>query len=275
MEAARGPLGGQAAMSSNSSRKKEHPLVLKPDMSIRRLRPPGRLARRAMTYLCVPALLGLGMVAAGQPPEAAACSISSHCYAFAVANGPANGGGSGALADNCLYVPDNGNFVTQEMWDGNTNTLDYWTEVGLISGIGSDGTYYSHHWFWADNRPNGGGYHFHAVAGTASGGPLGVETTYVGNNEWYIYGGNSFTQIGTSTGQPETSSGYSEWGTEYTTTAGLRDLGTIYNLDWEGTNGEWHAEGGLAHAAYGGSGPYVVTPSYNSSESALSLSGPC
>jgi hypothetical protein len=219
------------------------------------------------------------MVAAGNPSAASAaesCDINNHCYAIAEASGPANYGGFGDLYYNCLYMPSNGNFANQEMWDTNSSAT-YWTEVGIKSGIGVSGTYYTKQWFWADSRPNGGGYHEHEVAGTAPGTTeLPVETTYVGNNTWDIWGGNSFTQIGTSTGQPQSSSGTSQWGTEYTagSGSGIRDIGSVYSLEWAGANGSWNNEGGLAHAAELGSGAYI-TPFYSSSGDDLSFTGPC
>lgn len=242
---------------------------------IRHVPPSGR-AWRAAVCLSVTVAAAIGMVAAGKAPSASACDINNHCYALAQASGPANEGGYGQLYYNCLYMPNNGEFANQEMWDASTNAT-YWTEVGIKSGIGYYGNYYTKEWFWADSRPNGGGYNEHEIGSTAPGSTyLPVETTYVGNNTWYIYGGNSFTQIGTSTNQPDSSSGLSEWGTEYTagSGSGIRDIGSVYNLEWEGQNGAWNSENGLAYDAESGAGAYI-TPNYNASGDYLSFTGPC
>jgi hypothetical protein len=270
-----------AIFGSASARPGHRPWLDGKTITVFRLRSPVRLARRAAMCLCVAALVATGTGVAGQASQAWACDTSAHpnhhCYAFAQASGSVNHGGYGQLSDNCLYMPPSQNFVTQEIWDGN-GAGKYWTEVGLISG-GFDGGYYSHQWFWGDSRPiDGGGFNFHAVDGTAGpGGPFPVETTYIGNNEWNVYGGTFLTLLGTSTNQPETSSGVSSFGTEYTANpgSGMRDLGTQYNLQWQGTGGQWHYEGGLAHARNAGPGPFQVTPAYNPSNSSVSLGGPC
>jgi hypothetical protein len=176
-------------------------------------------------------------------------------------------------------MPNDGtDFVTIELWDvlnDGISGAQYWTEVGVVSGLG-----YYHNWFWADNRPNGGGYHAHVQSSEATGGPLPVETTYVGNNQWDIYGGNSFTQIGTSTSNPDSGSGRSQFGTEYTVNPGtsMRDLGGVYQLEYESQAGQWYGEYSLAkNHNYGTPPPNVpwINGSYNASGDYETWGGIC
>ena len=172
-------------------------------------------------------------------------------------------------------MPDNGDFVDNEIWDV-SNSGDHWTEVGVASGTSSGGTYYSGwEWFWADSRPNGGGYNEHEF-GSASGGGLEAETAYAGSNTWDIFGGNSFTQEGTSTNQPESSSGVSEFGTEYTagSGSGIRNIGSVSGDSWESPSGQWNFEGNSAAGVEAGSGAYI-SPNYNPGDSSVSWEGPC
>lgn len=269
-----GSSGRMAELNVNSvevSMGEHHP------SSIRHIPATGRRALRGAAYLACAFLAAAGMVATGKAPAAWACDSSyyDHCYAVAAASGPGNYGGYGEISDPCLYMPNDGaDHVSAEIWDMSSNE-EYWTEVGITSGLG-----YYHQWFWADSRPNGGGYNFHPVGGTASGGPLPVETTYVGNNQWYIYGGNSFTQLGTSINQPASSSGTSWFGTEYTVNpgAGMRDVGTISNLEWESKAGVWYPENGLAqNRNYGPPPPNTswIFGNYNSSGDYETWNGPC
>jgi hypothetical protein len=223
--------------------------------------------------LGVAIIMVLGMVA-WSAPAASACSTSSHCYAEESSSGGTNDGAYGELDLTCNYMPNNGNFVTNEVWDSNDSGTD-WTEVGIVSGIGDNGDYYSKEWFWADSRPNGGGYHEHEIGQTATAGDeYSVETTYIGDNEWAIYGGNSFTEIGTSTSNPDSSSGATLAGSEYTvanSSSGIRNVGAVYNIEWEGSNGDWHDVGSAGSGYFNG----WIGGSYNASGSYVTWSGPC
>lgn len=200
---------------------------------------------------------------------------SDHCYAIAEASGGENYGGYGVLYYSCLHMPNNGGFVDNEMWDVSDNG-DYWTEIGVKSGTSYGGSYYSGwEWFWADSRPNGGGYNEHEFS-SASGGELQVETAWATDNTWDLFGGNSFDQVGTSTNQPLSSSGTSEFGTEYTagSGSGIRNIGNVSSDEWENTSGGWQFEGDFASAVEAGPGAYI-TPNYDPSDSDVSWEGPC
>lgn len=235
-----------------------------------------RRKRRAVACLCVAVLGALGMIAWSAPP-ASACdnSSSGHCYAIAYAY-KADLGVYGQIYLVCQYMPDNGYRLQNEIWDVSTDGA-YWTEAGVTSGKAYDNNYYSKHWFWADNRPNGGGYHEHEVAGTANTEVrYPVEIVWAGSDTWEVFGGNSFTLIGQSTPQPLTSSGLMEAGTEYTAPPGngMRNVGSVYDLEYQSLQGNWYFWGGLGAPDEAGPGAYI-TPNYNSNQSYVTWTGPC
>jgi hypothetical protein len=217
-------------------------------------------------------------IAAGAAPDAMACSNTSgdHCYAVAIANDvAANHGMFGYVYATCLYMPDNGDFVNNEMWNVSSGS-SYWEEVGLKSGTAYSGIYYPDKtWFWADSRP-GGGYHEHepdiGVAGTNT--SYAAESIYLGDNEWGIYGGNSFTEIGVSTSQ-SASLVDGEAGTEYTagSSSGIRNIGNVAYLERESTGNDWYYWGAATQSGKGPGG--YISGSYAQSNEQESWSGPC
>jgi hypothetical protein len=210
---------------------------------------PGRLARRTAIILAL-ALPALGwLITAGAVP-AQACNTTSHCYAAAISNDTtANHGMYGNITSSCLYNSNDGNFVTQEIWDTSSGATD-WDEVGLIGGT-FDGTYYSvKTWFYAYQEP-GEPFTLHAPNTAAAGTNISyaAEVIYLGSNEWAVYAGNNYTEIGTITGQSATlDNGIA--GTEYTSYAGadLRDSGVINNLERESTGNIWYPWGKASQA---------------------------
>ncbi len=244
--------------------------------------PVGRRGRRAAFFLGLAVLVATGMSAAGPAPgawAAASCASSNgnHCYAEATDTVGQNHGAFGEIVANCLYMPNNSNSasVTNEIWDASSNSA-YWVEVGLTSGPGSNGYNYRN-WFWADSRP-GGGYHEHYPSISSAGsGTYAVEIYYEGNNSWGVTGGNSPTLLGTSTSQPVSSTYYAIGGTEYmaASNSGIRDIGHITSLEFQGLNNNWHFFGsGPGGSQNFGPGHYI-NGSYSSSSSTESWSGPC
>src|SRR5262249_48597049 len=160
------------------------------------------------------------------------------------------------------YEPDNGNNASDEIWDSSVSG-SYWEEIGIISGKDPNGNYDTRKWFWADNRPNGGGYHFHlwtpspAKTGTSYGALIAYDTP---KKTWALAGGDRYAQIGTSTGQTaQLTSGTA--GTLYSggRHSGIRDAGNIRNLKWEFANGSWHNWGTAADGgAVNGPGNYIA-----------------
>jgi len=227
------------------------------------------------------AVLGaVGMVTTWKAPAAFACDdgANNHCYAIAN-NHSLETGVYGQLYITCMYAPNNvnaGYFATNEVWNGSTDGL-YFTEGGVFSGA-ANGNYYSKSWFWADQRPNGGGYHEHPGGGTPNTGTrYPVEIVWAGNNTWNIYGGNSDTLIGQSTSQPLTVTNDMDAGTEYTVPSGkgMRNVGSINELQYLATSGTWTFWG-----TRGGADPELgpgayITPGYSSSNNFVTWTGPC
>jgi hypothetical protein len=239
---------------------------------VKRGHPPFGIAAVAAAILAV-----AGTVLVGSAPGASAavsCDTTNHCYAESVSSGAANYGVYGYVYIGCSYMPDSGsNFVTSEMWDtGSANA--YWTEVGVFSGLGD-----YHSWFWADSRPNGGGFnlHFPNLTAAGTGGTYTIEINYIGSNDWDIYEGNSFTDAGESTAQPpSTSSGTTIAGSEYTANSGfgMRDIGNVAYEEYQNTGGTWHYVGGTAANEDIGTSHYV-TSTYDSGTSTIDWTGPC
>jgi hypothetical protein len=229
--------------------------------------------RRTAVVLALALPAATWMIIAGAVPDAsAACSPSSHCYAIAYnLNTSTNHGVFGTVYAHCLYQPNNGTFVTNEIWDASSSAA-YWEEVGLYSGIGTNIPYGNKNWFWADSRP-GGGYNEHDSSTTAN-----TDTQYrakvefAGNNTWYIYGNGNYSHFGTSTSQSATLI-TGQAGTEYTSgsTSGIRDQGNVSNLQRKSSSNTWYSWGNNASRYYNG----YITPSYNSSTNTVSWSGPC
>jgi hypothetical protein len=198
----------------------------------------GRVARTVM-LLAIGMPSAVGLVLAGSAAPALACNTSAHCYAEAVdADGQTNYGVQAQIDSTCLHVTDDGNFANQEIWDADS-TDSYWEEVGITSG--SLGTYTADKtWFWADSRPNGGyNAHFPSVDPASSNVNYTVLITYDGDEQWSIWGGNSYTLLGASTGQSATIS-QPIAGTEYTSYAGsdTQDAGNVNSLTRIATNGD-------------------------------------
>lgn len=148
-----------------------------------------RLGVAACASVLVLAATGL-VIAAGPAGPAEACSLSSHCYGVAAwYSAPADNGSGGDIYFNCLYSGNpSTDFTTEELWQGTDNStgLNYWVELGGSYGWPEGSKRF---WFWADNRPNGGGYHAHYPGGSLS---LGVTyfvgVTWAGNNTWDVQG---------------------------------------------------------------------------------------
>ena len=66
------------------------------------------------------------------------------------------------VSSGSCYDWSSGGFVEQTLWQGTNNdpTLNYWVEVGYTYGWKNQNilTFY-----WADNRPSGGGYNEHQI----------------------------------------------------------------------------------------------------------------
>jgi hypothetical protein len=188
---------------------------------------------------------------------ATSCTPTSHCYGVAIwTNSPSNTGNYVYIDSICLSGPnDNTNFADEELWEGTNNStnLAYWVETGLsygeINGVPEGGPY----WFWADNRPNGGGYHEHYYAKAANNVSYLLEIFYISNNQWYVYDNN--VHVGTSSSNPPGSRSM-ETGEEFTN--------STYSIKGSSSDMSWFDASGGNHFqwTYGGSSSYVYyTPS--------------
>jgi hypothetical protein len=91
---------------------------------------------------------------------------TGHYYAVLESNGPVNADRAVALNINTSQLDDvncdfSNGFVTHELWyKMDTRSGNYWIEAGFISGDAGGGCQPDAD-FWADNRPNGGGFNIH------------------------------------------------------------------------------------------------------------------
>jgi hypothetical protein len=234
--------------------------------------------KRVVLVLAVTLPVSAWIFMAGAMP-ASACSdsnSSNHCYAQATNfNSNTNHGVAGQINFHCLYQPNNGNFATQEIWDA-SSAGTYWEETGIISGVDPNSNYDTKDWFWADSRPNGGNFHFHLANIKAnSDTTYPAQITFVGNQTWDLYGGNSFVLLGQSINQSSTLT-IDIGGTEYLggSGSGIRDVGNIYTLQRESTNNNWLNWGSGAGNGDLGPGNYI-NGSYDTDTSHESWNGPC
>jgi hypothetical protein len=145
------------------------------------------------------------------------------------------------LTTSCLNGPnDSSNFADEELWEGtaNSGSGSYWVETGLsygeINGAPKGGPF----WFWADNRPNGGGYHEHYVGARSLNTSYLAQIGYEGGNKWFVYTSPGGT-VGTSTYNPPYSN-FMETGTEITSSS--------YNVSGVSSDMSWFDTGGVGHA---------------------------
>lgn len=127
---------------------------------------------------------------------------SGHCYGQQFWGG-ANGADTRISLDARLRgsAPNDGYyFATTEMWLATSN-LAYWVEAGVISEWAVGGTT-NPFYFWADNRPNGGGFAFHFLAYQCGcGGTTLTRITRNGSSSWNVLlrDANNTSYTGTST----------------------------------------------------------------------------
>jgi hypothetical protein len=211
----------------------------------------------------------IGPTVTASAESSCATPDNEHCHSIAEDQMGHNNGMSGNIFFTCLYSPTNSDLVTNEMWDAMTG--NNWIEVGVITGLDTNGSLDTRNWFWADQRP-GLGFAFHKPSGFAQAQfstlyPASI--TFVSNMTWEIDGGNSFVNMGMSTQQPNNTQDETA-GTEFTDAQGLRDSGSVSGLRWEDSNGTIHNWGsdGFVLPPIGNNND--VTPSYSASNSAVS-----
>jgi hypothetical protein len=164
---------------------------------------------------------------------------SGHCYGVENWwNQPSMWGGLADLEAAKLSSADPSNgFLSNELWVSTAGAADprtYWVEEGDNDGVvlGAD---YGLSWFWADNRPNGGGYHEHYYNAATLSHTDAARIDWAGNSTWNVLVDG--VAIGSSTSNPCCSHGFSA-GIESTDNA---DVASVYdqNLQKEDTSGNW------------------------------------
>jgi hypothetical protein len=211
-----------------------------------------RIARLVLlTLLALAAAAAVALTASAG--RAYGCSDASHCYGIAewdVSSPSGFHGGDVNLRTNCMSLSDySGHFIDNEMWvvrNGN------WVETGLTEGtpIGA-----AHRFFWADQRPSGGGYHEHFSSGGFS-----LNTYYeahihwTGNGTWNVFTGPFG---GTSTSQFDAPAYTLQTGTEVSSADSPHTYGSsssmqYYDLGGHAQNG-WGSGSGHAYLYSNGS----------------------
>jgi hypothetical protein len=171
---------------------------------------------------------------------------SGHCYGVQ-AWGGANGADTRISLDTNLSGGassndwNNWSFVTTELWLSNGT---YWVEVGVISEYREFNSTYPYY-FWADQRPNGGGFSFHYWTYIPGSGqtPL-FRITRINSSQWSVLvRDNTYSYTGTSTYNQFTPSSI-QIGTELYNNFNTAHEGNTYytNNRWE-NNGTWWYQG--------------------------------
>lgn len=194
------------------------------------------------------ALLNLNVTAA----SAADCSntYGSHCYGVVDWSATTGGGKTG------IYVPYSNlsvaniytDFENQELWVGTGGYSfppPYWVEVGYTLGQIQNAPFsVNPRWYWADNRPNGGGYHEHAVTNVGNvwdyqGLWVPVDSYSSTSGQWIVE--INGTYVGTSTNNPG-ASGSMQTGIESTNDQNVLDptgSGVFQWLAYGGWTNTW------------------------------------
>ncbi len=194
--------------------------------------------RRGVFILAMLGVLGASLGFSQSALAGSGCNqyTNGHCYGISWWDSPQNNGTYGHLLDGCLSGPnDSSDFVDTEIWEATDGSSGaYWVESGLsygeINGVARGGPYL----FWADNRPNGGGYNEHYIAAASLETTYTDQMEYIGSNEWQVYLGG---YVNTSTSNPP----YSHWmssGIEMTESS-FNAVGYATTLEWDSTSQGW------------------------------------
>ncbi len=196
----------------------------------------------------------IAMVGAALASPASACSVSSHCYGIVYLPGSSFLGADADDRVNNIGISPGTDFENNEVWVINGS---YWEEAGISKGIGQGGC--SEHdsatFFWADNRPNGGGYHCHLGGGASANTDYFVGISYNGSASWSIQSGSL---TGTSTGGI-TSGSELEGGVEMTN-ASIDTCTSLSNLGY--LNGSGSSVSGWSDSSNGNASISQAEPPY-------------
>jgi len=171
--------------------------------------------RRLLARLAIAALVAGGIQTA-TATSASACGLpnAEHCYGIALSSPAGLVGVAADVSPSCLSTPAN-SFITNELWLVSSGS-SYWVEVGWLqqgSGVNIGGhTTAGRFGFWADLRPNGGGFHTHILQTNPTLGFRTLQLERATSSTWTIHFGGL---VDTSTGNAFTPV-TGEWGSETT-----------------------------------------------------------
>jgi len=167
----------------------------------------------------------------------AAPAANANYYGIAQLRGGNFHGTQVTLRSNVLTVPNlNADFANNDSWVVDSTAARYWVEAGIIHGTYCCNNYAaSPSFFWADSRPNGGGFHSHQGGSAALNTYYNDKIRYQGSGAWTVEVGSL---AGTSTSNI-TSSTFVETGTEVTTKSATA-CSSQSNLAWYDQNGGFH-----------------------------------
>lgn len=157
--------------------------------------------------------------------------------------GPADDGASVLIKTNVLHQTCNTfvhDFVTHEMWYETDDSGNYWVEVGVYDGEGTDAIFNPCNndvIFWADSRPNGGlNVHFYGY-GWSFGSYYQAEVTTLGGCSWSVFFGG--LALGTSTNNCPGSGRKILAGIETTTQGSGSVQGFVTGFQQQNSAGSW------------------------------------
>jgi hypothetical protein len=155
-----------------------------------------RKARLASVLISATAIMLLVPTLSAGPAYADSCQPNG-CYAILNASAAQDAVGTDIMTK-CLGAPTApGEFINWELWLV-MNGGSYWVEEGLTYGhlnANTNGNNFS--WFWADSRPNGGGYHEHFISAGWSNTWANVSIYHLSGGNWSVQRNGS--QVGEST----------------------------------------------------------------------------
>jgi hypothetical protein len=172
---------------------------------------------------------------------------NGHCYAIGVMGDNNTGtpiwlNAIGTdLYVTCLSVADrNTDFANYEMWmstnDNDSPYYAYWVEEGMKTGIGVAGQNEGFTWFWADNRPNGGGYNEHYLSGASVNTWTNVSFYWLGGSNWDVEQAGHVVGESTNNGA---FAGGGDTGAEVTT-QDATVVGQSRNWQYADPSWDWH-----------------------------------
>jgi len=238
-----------------------------------RVQAPKTLLHAAMALtLMLFVTAGLTAVAISHAPAAFACSLtpdSNHCHSQVQDNTGHNNGVAGSIYFTCLHSPNGSDFVTNEFWNATGGSGAYWIETGVIDGYSSK----TRSWFWADVTPSSSfnAYFPPGFREAAYSTYYPAEIQYASPQTWLIYGGDSDVQMVTVHDEPNNTIAGTA-GTEFSDQTGMRDSGSVSELESANSNDVWNFWGRYGnHPEQDGPNNHI-TPSYDNGTSTVSWS---